>query len=235
MSAAPIIGLSTYVEPVDRGDWRAQPSIVLPINYADQVRAAGGLPVLLPPWVDADDEAVGALLDRVDGLILAGGVDIEASHYGAQPHPTSQDSRPDRDQTELALARVSRQRDLPVLGICRGMQVMAVEAGGTIEQHLPDRVGHDEHSPAPGVFGSHPVRLDRASIVGQILDEHVEVPTYHHQSVATHPSYLACGWHADGTLEAMEDSNARFRIAVQWHPEAGQDGRLFEALIQACH
>lgn len=229
----PIIGISTYVEPVDRGDWRAQPSIVLPCNYAEQVRSAGGLPVLLPPWVGADDETVGALLDRVDGLILAGGVDIEASRYGAEPHPTSQSRRPDRDETELALARLSRQRELPVLGICRGMQVMAVEAGGSIEQHLPDRVGHDEHSPGPGLFGSHPVRLDPVSRVGQILQEHLDVPTYHHQGVATHPSYVACGWHEDGTLEAMEDPEAAFRIAVQWHPEAGDDPRLFEALVVA--
>ena len=110
---------------------------------------------------------------------------------------------------------------LPVLGICRGMQVMAVQAGGTLEQHLPDRVGHDGHSPGPGVYGSHPVRTVPGTRVARLLGEEEVVASYHHQSVLTHPGYTAAAWADDGTLEAMEDPDARFRLAVQWHPETG--------------
>jgi putative glutamine amidotransferase len=234
VSRVPLIGLSCYVEPVDRGDWRAQQSVVLPVGYVEHVRAAGGVPVVLPPSPDPDDAMIDAILDRIDGLILAGGVDVEAARYGATPHPTSQASRPDRDSTELALARRSRQRGTPTLGICRGMQVMAVETGGVLEQHIPERTGSDEHAPAPGVFGTHEVSLDPGGLVGRILGPLVSVPTYHHQGVLSHPGYRAFGWHADGTVEAIEDRTSPFRIAVQWHPEAGEDGRLFAALVRAC-
>lgn len=232
-TARPVIGLTTYVEPVSRGDWVDQPSVVLAANYAEHVRAAGGIVVLVPPELDPDDATIDTVLDRLDGLILTGGVDIEASRYGAEPHATAQERRPDRDSMEIALARRSQARDLPVLGICRGMQVMAVAAGGAIEQHLPDRTGGDEHSPLVGVFGSHPVRIDPESRLGGILGDAADVPTYHHQAVSSHPGFTASAWHPDGTVEAMEDPAARFRLAVQWHPEAGSDNRLFAALVAA--
>jgi putative glutamine amidotransferase len=122
---------------------------------------------------------------------------------------------------------------LPVLGICRGMQVMAVQAGGTLEQHLPDRVGSDVHSPAPGVYGSHSVRTVPGTRLAQLLGEGEVTSSYHHQSVLTHPGYAPAAWADDGTLEAMEDPGSGFRLAVQWHPETGQDARLFEALVGA--
>ena len=144
-----------------------------------------------------------------------------------------QASRPDRDSTELAIARATAETDLPVLGICRGMQVMAVAAGGLLEQHLPDRVGHHDHSPAPATYGSHPVRTVAGTRLAGILGEEADVPSYHHQSVLTHPGYAASAWADDGTLEAMEDPDAFFRLAVQWHPEVGTDPRLFRALVEA--
>ncbi|GAA1230133.1 gamma-glutamyl-gamma-aminobutyrate hydrolase family protein [Oryzihumus leptocrescens] len=230
----PVIGITCYVEPASRGDWTDVPSALLPQDYVTKVEAAGGIALLVPPRLDADDTLARDVLARLDGLVLAGGADVEPSRYAAQPHPSVQPGRPDRDALELALARVSAEQDLAVLGICRGMQVMAVAAGGHLEQHLPDRVGHHEHSPAPGVYGVHPVATVAGTRVAQILGAAVDVPTYHHQSVLDHPGYVPAAWSDDGTLEAMEDPGSRFRLAVQWHPEAGTDPRLFEALVQEC-
>jgi putative glutamine amidotransferase len=176
----------------------------------------------------------GEVISRLDGLMLAGGVDVEPRRYAAQPHPSVQEARPDRDAFELALAEVSQQRDTPVLGVCRGMQVMAVAAGGTLQQHLPDLVGHDEHSPAPGVYGTHSVRTVEGTAVSALLGPEVAIPSYHHQSVSSHPGYVPAAWAPDGTLEAMEHPASRFRLAVQWHPEAGQDDRLFSGFVHAC-
>ena len=230
----PIIGITCYVEEAMRGVWQSMPHALLPHNYVVQVERAGGIAVLIPPRVDADDEMALAIVSRLDGLILAGGADVDPGRYAAHPHPSVQTARPDRDALELALATVARERDTPVLGICRGMQVMAVAAGGTLDQHLPDLVGHDEHSPAPGVYGSHSVRTVEGTTVSALLGQEVVIPSYHHQSVSSHPGYLAAAWAPDGTLEAMEHRASRFRLAVQWHPEAGHDGRLFDALIRAC-
>ena len=236
--ARPLIGISCYVERVDRDPWRRQPSAVLPLAYVAHIEQAGGVVLALPPRSEADDalaeEVARSVLRRVDGLILAGGADIESSRYAAPADRTSQAPRPDRDAWELALARVSAGLGTPVLGICRGMQVMAVAAGGVLDQHLPDSVGSAEHLPVPGVYTSHPVTPVAGTRVSAILgDETVTVPTYHHQGVRSHPGYLPSAWHADGTLEAMEDPAAAFRLAVQWHPEAGEDNRLFAALVAA--
>ena len=233
-SSRPIIGITCYVEEAARGVWESMPHALLPYNYVTKVERAGGIAVLIPPRVDVDAEMARAVVSRLDGLILAGGVDVQPGRYAAQPHPSVQEARPDRDAFELALAAVTRQRDTPVLGICRGMQVMAVAAGGTLDQHLPDLVGHEEHSPAPGVYGSHSVRTVEGTTVSALLGQEVVVPSYHHQSVSSHPGYLPAAWAPDGTLEAMEHPASRFRLAVQWHPEAGQDTRLFDALIRAC-
>jgi putative glutamine amidotransferase len=233
-SLRPIIGITCYVEEVVRGVWASMPHALLPYDYVTKIEAAGGIAVLIPPRADADALMAGAVLSRLDGLMLAGGVDVEPHRYGAQPHPSVQEARPDRDAFELALAQVTRELDTPVLGVCRGMQVMAVAAGGTLEQHLPDLVGHQEHSPAPGVYGSHVVRTVAGTTMSALLGRQVVIPSYHHQSVSSHPGYVPAAWALDGTLEAMERPGSRFGLAVQWHPEAGQDGRLFEAFVQAC-
>jgi len=234
----PVIGVSCYVEDVDRPPWRAQRSTVLPHRYVEQLERAGAVAVVLPPPSGADDELARAVLERLDGLVIAGGADVEAARYDAPPHPTSQAPRPDRDAWELALARVSGALDLPVLGVCRGMQVMAVEAGGELEQHLPDVVGHDAHSPRPGEYTSHHATPVAGTRLADLLgSDPLAVPTYHHQAVRPTSlegtAYRPCAWHADGTLEGMEDPGSGFRLAVQWHPEAGDDGRLFEALVAA--
>jgi putative glutamine amidotransferase len=230
----PVIGITCYVEEAVRGVWPSMPHALLPYEYVTKVERAGGVALLIPPRVDANEQMARQVISRLDGLMLAGGVDVEPQRYAAQPHPSVQDARPDRDAFELALADVSRAWDTPVLGVCRGMQVMAVAAGGTLEQHLPDLVGHDEHSPAPGVYGSHSVRTVEGTTMSALLGQEVVIPSYHHQSVSSHPGYVPAAWAPDGTLEAMEQPASRFRLAVQWHPEAGLDDRLFEAFVQAC-
>jgi putative glutamine amidotransferase len=233
-SSRPVIGITCYVEEAVRGVWASMPHALLPYEYVTKIEAAGGIAVLIPPRADADLQMARSVISRLDGLMLAGGVDVEPRRYAAQPHPSIQEARPDRDAFELALAEVTREWDTPVLGVCRGMQVMAVAAGGTLEQHLPDLVGHDEHSPAPGAYGTHPVRTVEGTTVSALLGHEVVVPSYHHQSVSRHPDYTPSAWAPDGTLEAMERPGSRFRLAVQWHPEAGPDDRLFEAFVEAC-
>lgn len=238
MSRMPVIGISCYVEAVDRSPWVGQKSAVLPHAYVAHVERAGGIAVVLPPREDATHAMAAEVLSRIDGLIIAGGADIEASRYAAPSDASSQHPRRDRDAWEIALADVSRERDVPTLGICRGMQILAVAADAHLEQHVPDRVGTDVHAPEPGVYASHLVTVDPDRLLAEVIGEGPrDVPTYHHQAVvpdSLHASgYLSAAWHADGTLEAMEDPSATFRLAVQWHPEAGDDDRLFVALVAA--
>ncbi len=234
----PVIGVSCYVENIDRDPWVGQRSAVLPFDYLRHVAAAGGIALILPPRLDADEEMAAAVVDRLDGLILAGGADVEASRYAAAPHPTSQAPRPDRDAWELALAAQSWRRGLPTLGVCRGMQIMAVGAGASLVQHVPDTVGSEEHCPTLGAFGEHTVRAVDGTRLGGILGtDDLAVPTYHHQGIDAdsvgHTGYTISAWHRDGTPEGLEDPGQPFRIAVQWHPEAGDDPRLFMALVAA--
>lgn len=228
----PLVGITTYGEPVSYGPWRDQPCVFVPEPYVRQIERAGGVPVLIPPLTDCGAEVVDSILARIDALVLAGGADIDPLRYADIRHPASDAPRSERDDTEIALARRTAELDIPVLGVCRGMQLMAVAAGGALEQHTPDRVGHVGHSPTPGAFGTHGVRIEGGRLA-RLLNPALDVPTHHHQSVLTHPGYTATAWADDGTLEAMEDSSAHFRIAVQWHPEMFGDNRLFEALVAA--
>ena len=228
-----MVGLTCYVEPVTRGPWRDQPSATVPHAYVEKLEQAGALVLVVPPRPDADPAVAHDVLARLDALVIAGGADVDPVHYAQERHPSAQDSRADRDAMELALAVAAGESGLPLLGICRGMQVMAVAGGGLLEQHVPDRVGHDEHSPSEGVYGAHPVTTVQGTQLRRLLGHETQVPSYHHQSVLTHPGFVASAWAADGTLEAMEDPDAPFRLAVQWHPEVGEDPRLFEALVSA--
>ncbi len=232
--ACPVIGITAYVEPASWAVWRDVPAVLVPLAYVRQVRAAGGLPVVLPPTPpDPPPADVEALVERLDGLVLSGGADVDPARYDGPTHEAVQAPRPDRDGTELALARLAHERDLPLLGVCRGMQVMTVAAGGTLEVNLPDRLGTELHAPAPGVYGEHGVRTRRGSRLASVLGDRVSVPTYHHQGLRTHPGLEPVAWAEDGVLEAVEDPAARFRLGVQWHPEVGADPRLFEALVAA--
>jgi putative glutamine amidotransferase len=223
-----VIGISAYREPARWGVWD-MPAVLVPAAYVDQVAGAGGLPVVVPP-VSALDPG---LLDRLDGLVLAGGADLDPARYREPAHPETTGWREDRDAGELALLSGALRRDLPVLGICRGLQVMTVHAGGRLQQHLPDVVGHDRHRPAPGRFGEHGVRTEPGSVVHRILGDRVEVRSYHHQGVADPGSLLVTAWADDDTVEAVEIPGRRFALGVLWHPEAGSDPRLFDALVAA--
>ncbi|MEP6796871.1 MAG: gamma-glutamyl-gamma-aminobutyrate hydrolase family protein [Lapillicoccus sp.] len=232
-SPRPVIGITTYVEPASWAAWVDVPAALVPHAYVRQVEEAGGVALLVPPRGDADEAFAHEVLDRLVGLVLAGGADVEPRRYGAQRDPAVLMVRPDRDDLELLLARVSGVRRLPVLGICRGMQVMAVAAGGLLEQHLPDRAGTIGHLALPGAYTRHRVTTVEGTRVAEVLGTSVDVPSSHHQGVLAHPGYRPAAWASDGTLEAMEDPEQPFRLAVQWHPEAGDDPRLFEALVAA--
>jgi putative glutamine amidotransferase len=223
----PVIGITCYVEQARWGAWDVA-AAVLPFGYVAQVEAAGGLPVLLPPGTAAAAEVT----DRLDGLILAGGADVDPARYGHEPHPETAGLRPDRDAGEFAILDAALRRDLPVLGICRGAQVMAVHAGGALIQHLPDAVDHTGHRPAPGVYGSHGARFAPGSLVARVLGESATVNSYHHQGIADAGTLTVTGWADDGSVETVEDPTRRFALGVQWHPEATPDNRLFRALTE---
>jgi len=231
----PVIGLSTYAEPTRWAAWHL-PAALLPFNYAEQVAAAGGVPVLLPPV-----SGIAAAVGRLDGLILTGGGDIDPAAYGAAAHPRTGRVSAERDRAELELLAAALDAGLPVLGICRGLQLLNVARGGTLHQHLADleQATDPAHTPQPGVFGSHQVRVAAGSMLAGILqaDQAFAVPTAHHQAIDRLGTGLtATAWAADGIIEAAELTDREhhpFVLAVQWHPEAGDDPRLFQALVAA--
>jgi putative glutamine amidotransferase len=236
MSTPPVIGISAYGQQARWGNWDL-PTVLLPRRYTDMVAAAGGLPVLLPPL-----PGVTGALSRLDGLVLSGGGDLEPAIYGAARDPACGPANPDRDNAEIALARLALAADLPVLGICRGLQVINVVRGGTLHQHLPDLLGHGGHSPDPGGYGSHKVSVAPAARLAEALGRtEAAVPTHHHQAIdALGAGLVATAWTDDGVIEAIEfgagedpAGDGRFMVAVQWHPEVGDDPGLFDALIAA--
>ena len=230
-SDLPLVGVTTYREQARWGVWD-QPADLLPTLYADAVRAAGGVPVLLPP-ASASEDVAAAVVSRIDALVVSGGADVDPARYGEEPHPSTAARREDRDAWETALLHAADDAGLPTLGVCRGMQLMAVAAGGSLAQHTPDLVGHDGHSPGADAFGTTEVTTEEDSLLRSLVGPRVEVGCHHHQTVATHPGFEATAWAADGSLEAMERPGTRFCLAVQWHPEVRDDASLFAGLVAA--
>ncbi len=228
MPDRPVIGLSTYREEARWGIWDTTADL-LPATYARSVEAAGAVSVLLPPQIGGAE----ALIGRLDGLIIAGGPDVDPGRYGAEPHPLTLSWRPDRDAWEVALLEAAAAAGTPTLGICRGMQLMAVHAGGTLEQHVPDRVGHDEHAPGGDAFGWVSITTEPGSLAREWVGERLQVNCHHHQAVDSHPGFEVTARAADGTVEAIEDAERPFWMAVQWHPEFGDDHGLFRGLVAA--
>jgi putative glutamine amidotransferase len=227
----PLVGLTTYREEAAWGVWRTKAD-VLHSEYADAIVAAGGVPVLLPP-ASGSDISARSVVGRIDALVVSGGADVDPAQYREEPHERTSSWREDRDAWELALLSAAAEVGLPVLGVCRGMQLMAVASGGALDQHTPDLVGHDEHSPGGDLFGSIKVRTAEGSRVRAAEGEALSASCHHHQSVRSHPGYVATAWAPDETVEAMETPGERFCVGVQWHPEVGRDQALFSALVAA--
>jgi putative glutamine amidotransferase len=224
----PLIGISTYREQARWGAWDV-PAVLLPASYPDAVFAAGGEPVLLPTG-----SGTAEIVARLDGLVMAGGADVDPAHYGSTPGPHTVGLRPDRDAAELAVLQAALTRDLPLLAICRGMQLLNVTLGGTLVQHLPDVPGTGSHQEAPGVYAQREVRTEPGSALHRLLGPTASVDCHHHQSLDRIAAGLtASAWAEDGVVEAVEAAARPFCLAVQWHPEAGADRRLFDALVGA--
>ncbi|MEO6471089.1 MAG: gamma-glutamyl-gamma-aminobutyrate hydrolase family protein [Aeromicrobium sp.] len=227
----PLIGVTTYREQSRWGVWDEQADL-LPAAYARSIEAAGGIAVLLPPTGDPAGDAP-SVVSRLDGLVIAGGADVDPGRYAEVAHERTANWREDRDAWEFALLDAAAESSLPVLGICRGMQVMAVHAGGQLDQHVPDTLGHDGHSPGGDVYGDVDISLVDGTHLSKILATGPSVRCHHHQSVASHPGLIASAHSADGNLEAIEDPDLPFWLAVQWHPETQADAGLFKALVEA--
>jgi gamma-glutamyl-gamma-aminobutyrate hydrolase PuuD len=222
----PVIGITTYLVPAAWGAWNMEAALV-PADYVRAVSEAGGAPVLVPPGSSLPET-----LSVVDGLVFSGGSDLDPALYGAAAHPETGGVIRDRDDFELELMRAALEQDVPMLAICRGSQVLNVALGGDLEQHVPDRVGTDVHKQVNGVFADHDVEVIEDTRLASILGGHRDVKSHHHQGFGRLGSGLREAARApDGTLEALEDPSRRFTVGVLWHPEAGEDGALFRALV----
>jgi putative glutamine amidotransferase len=223
----PVVGITTYLTPAAWGAWEQEAALV-PAAYVRAVVRAGGVPLLVPPGAAYEET-----LDSVDGLIFSGGSDLDPELYGEQAHAETTGWIRERDDFELGLMQAALARDVPLLAICRGSQVLNVALGGDLEQHVPDRVQTNVHKEIPGVFADHDVAVLPETKLASILGDRADVKSHHHQGYGELGSGLREAARApDGTIEALEDPTRRFALGVLWHPEEGQDLALFEALVQ---
>src|SRR2546421_6974358 len=227
-ASRPVVAVTTYVTPAKGSYWEMEAALV-PAQYVEAVERAGGRPLLVPPSAVGIEET----LDAVDGLIFSGGSDLDPDTYGQEAHPETRGVVPERDRAELALLEGALARDLPVLAICRGSQVLNIACGGDLVQHLPEVVGDEKHKHTPGTFGDHDVTLEGGTRLAELLGGRAPVKSHHHQGFGRIGEGLRIAAHAeDGTVEAVEATDRRFAFGVLWHPEAGEDMKLFEALVR---
>ena len=232
----PLIGMTAYAQQVQYGSNDLLAGM-LPMTYVRAVHAVGGRAVLITP-----DDPGTDVLESLDGIVFSGGGDVDPAHWGAERHPATEIDAV-RDTAELMLMRAALDLDIPLLGVCRGMQVMAVAGGGTLHQHLPDIIGHDRHRAAPGTdamaadasaYGRHDVVIKPDSRAHALLGSHTTVNSFHHQAVDDPGKFTAVGWCPDDrVIEIIEDSDLTFALGVQWHPERTADLRVFSALVRA--
>jgi putative glutamine amidotransferase len=232
----PLIGLTAYAQQVQYSAHDLMAGM-LPMTYVKAVHATGGRAVLITP-----DDPDTDVIESLDGIVFSGGGDIDPAYWGAEPHPEI-DVDVARDTSELMLMKAALAADLPTLGVCRGMQVMAVAAGGSLHQHLPDVIGHDRHRAASGTdplavsasaYGRHDVVTRAGSYAHALLGDHLTVNSFHHQSVDDPGEFAAVGWCPDDqVIEIIEDRSRTFALGVQWHPERTADLRVFSALVEA--
>ncbi|MGZ8698118.1 MAG: gamma-glutamyl-gamma-aminobutyrate hydrolase family protein [Gaiellaceae bacterium] len=226
--ARPVIGITTYVTPAKWSYWEVEAALI-PADYVYAVERAGGRALLVPPSEDGVEETLQAL----DGLVFSGGSDLDPGLYDQEPHEETLGIHEARDRAELALLEAALERDMPVLAICRGSQVLNVARGGDLVQHLPEVVGDEKHKHTPGTFADHDVTLEDGTRLGSLLGDRAPVKSHHHQGIGRIGNGLRVAAHAeDGTVEAVEDPGQRFAVGVLWHPEAGEDARLFEELVR---
>jgi putative glutamine amidotransferase len=226
--ARPLIGITTYVTPAKWSYWELEAALV-PADYVHAVERAGGRALLVPPSGDGLEET----LEALDGIVFSGGSDLDPDFYGQEPHDETFGVVRKRDSAELALLEGALARDLPVLAICRGSQVLNVARGGDLVQHLPDVIGDEKHKHTPGTFADHDVSVEQGTRLASLLGDRAPVKSHHHQGLGRVGDGLRVAAHAeDGTIEAVEDPDRRFVVGVLWHPEAGEDARLFEELVR---
>jgi putative glutamine amidotransferase len=224
----PVIGVTTYLTQARWSYWELEAALV-PAAYVRAVERAGGRPLLIPPSQNGIEETLAAL----DGLLFSGGSDVDPELYEQEPHPETVGVVAERDRAELALVEAALVKDMPVLAVCRGSQVLNVARGGDLVQHLPDVVGDDKHKHTPGAFADHDVVLEPGTRLAELLGDHAPVKSHHHQGIGRLGEGLRAAAHADdGTIEAVEDPSHRFALGVLWHPEAGAEMRLFEELVR---
>jgi putative glutamine amidotransferase len=229
--ARPVIGICAAIESAAWGVWRELDANVSQRTYSVGVSEAGGLPLLLPPDT-VSAEAPDQLLDLLDGLILSGGSDLDPASYGAEPAPETAGYRPERDRFEIGLARRALERDLPVLGVCRGMQLLNVACGGTLEQQVADA---DVHLHTPGQFVDHEVRLEPGSLAAEAVGvERVSVRSHHHQGIARlGDGLVASGWAEPGeAIEAIERPESAWALGVLWHTEEDRTSPVLAAFTE---
>jgi putative glutamine amidotransferase len=224
----PVIGICAAIESARWAAWEVTVNLS-PRTYSLAVQRAGGLALLLPPD-DLVAESPDELLDMLDALILAGGSDIDPASYGAQPHPETRGTRPERDRFEIGLGTRALERDMPVLGVCRGMEMLNVIQGGTLDQHL---AGLELHRHTPGVFTDHRVRIEAGSLAERVVGaELTEVKSAHHQGVEQLGEGVTASGHADdGVIEALELPDRSFAVGVLWHPEEDEQSRVIGSLV----
>lgn len=230
-----MVGICATDERVSWGAWYRYPVSMAPHAYVTSLQRAGAIGIVLPPdaVVTADPDV---LLDHLDALILTGGADIDPATYGAEPHRETKGTSPQRDRFEIALTQRALERDMPVLGVCRGMQLLNVALGGTVDQHLPDSVGSELHRTVAGVFGPHEVRLVPGSLVCAAEgSESVIALSHHHQGVDRVGDRLrVSGWSVeDDLVEAIELPGQRFALGVVWHPEEDENSHMIQAFVDA--